>query len=335
MAADPSIPLRPAADLEAQDGQRSGISTMMDSIAARRAGRGGLSSYARRDRLLAVLLLLPAVLTVFLVMILPLGFALYASLFNYHLGQESRMAFVFLGNYVGFFADPVALQALFNTVVFTLLSLGFGISIGVGISVLLKNTDPRAANFLRAIFAMPVLISPIIVSLIWRYMYDPTFGLVYFLLDRVGLGGFPGLSSSSTALICIVITDVWHTTPFIILVASAGLTVIPDELYEAAHIDGATALQTLFRITLPLLTKVLVVLLLIRGTDAFRTFDLIYGLTGGGPAISTTSLSIYAYKEAFENNQMGFGMAASIITLICLVGLFGPLLRNSARRDDE
>src|ERR1700722_14513590 len=103
MAADPSIPLRPAADLEARDGQRSGISTMMDSIAARRAGRGGLSSYARRDRLLAVLLLLPSVLTVFLVMILPLGFALYASLFNYHLGQESRMAFVFLGNYVGFF----------------------------------------------------------------------------------------------------------------------------------------------------------------------------------------------------------------------------------------
>jgi ABC-type sugar transport system permease subunit len=308
---------------------------MTEPAGRRPAGRSGLSSYARRDRRLAVLLLLPATLTVFLVMILPLGFALYASFFNYQLGQESRMAFVFLGNYAGFFADPVALQSLFNTVVFTLLSLALGITSGVGISVLLKNTDPRAANFLRAIFAMPVLISPIIVSLIWRYMYDPTFGLVYYVLGHIGLGGFPGLSSASTALICIVITDVWHTTPFIILVASAGLTVIPDELYEAARIDGATARQTLFRITLPLLTKVLVVILLIRGTDAFRTFDLIYGLTGGGPANSTTSLSIYAYKQAFEDNQMGFGMAASIITLVCLVVLFGPLLRNSARRDEE
>jgi len=284
----------------------------------------------RRDLQLALLLLAPAVATVFLVMIVPLGFALYASLFDYKLGREDRMVFVFLGNYAKFFTDPVALHALLNTVVFSALSLSLGLIIGVGMSVLLKGISAKSANVMRGIFAMPILISPIIVSLIWRYMYDPTYGLLYYLLGLVHLQNFGGLTNTLTALVCVVVADVWHTTPFIILVASAGLTVIPDDLYEAARVDGATPFQMLMRITLPLLTKVLVVITLIRGSDAFRTFDLVYGLTGGGPADATNTISLYAYKQAFENNEMGFGMAVSIVTLICLVALFGPLLRNSA-----
>ncbi|MFB2596178.1 carbohydrate ABC transporter permease [Herbiconiux sp. P17] len=293
------------------------------------------SSYARKDRRLAVFLLLPAAVTIFTVMIVPLGFAIYASFFDYSLGQEDNMAFVFLDNYARFFTDPVALRSLLNTVLFTVLSLALCITIGVGIAVLLRSLNPKVANVLRAVFAMPVLVSPIIVSLIWRYMYDPTYGLVYYLLGLVGLQDFGGLTNSATALFCIVVTDVWHAAPFIILVAAAGLTVIPEELYEAARIDGASAPRMLFNITLPLMTKVLVVLVLIRGTDAFRVFDLIYGLTGGGPANSTTSLSIYAYKQAFENNQMGYAMASAVVTLICLIVLFGPFLRNSARGKND
>lgn len=293
------------------------------------------SAHARRDRMLGWALLVPAAALVTAVMIVPLGFAIFASFFQYSLGQEDRMVFVFFDNYIRFFTDPVALRALLNTFVFTAISLALCLGVGIGISVLLRDTWRPGANFLRAIYAMPILISPIIVSLIWRYMYDPTYGLVYWLLELVGLNGFGGLTSSMTALICIVVADVWHTAPFIILVASAGLTVIPDELYEAARIDGAKSWQMLVQITLPLLTKILAVLVLIRGTDAFRTFDLIYGLTGGGPANATTSLSIYTYQQAFENNQMGFAMAASMVTLLCLVVLFGPLLRNSARNDEE
>jgi ABC-type sugar transport system permease subunit len=289
------------------------------------------SNYARRDQRLAWLLLVPAAAMVITVMILPLGFALFASLFQYSLGQEDKMVFVFLGNYIKFFTDPVALRSLFNTFAFTVVSLALCLTVGVGIAVLLRDLNRQTANILRGIFAMPILISPIIVSLIWRYMYDPTYGLVSYLLGQVGLHNFGGLTSSMTALLCIVIADVWHTAPFVILVASAGLTVISDELYEAARIDNASPLQMLLKITLPLLSKVLVVIILIRGTDAFRTFDLIYGLTGGGPANATTSLSIYTYQQAFENNQMGFAMAASIVTLVCLVILFGPFLRNSAQ----
>ncbi|MCU1578120.1 MAG: hypothetical protein JWP19_324 [Rhodoglobus sp.] len=301
----------------------------MSTTTARLAPLRSRPGYAKRELRLAYFLILPAALAIFLVMILPLGFAIYASFFQYSLGQP--MVFVFFDNYIAFFKDATALRSLLNTIIFTVLSLSLCISIGVGMSVLLKSLSPRVGNVLRAIFAMPILISPIIASLIWRYMYDPTYGLIYFVLNSIGLHGFGGLTASSTALICIVITDVWHATPFIILVASAGLTVIPEELYEAARIDGAGAARTLFNVTLPLLTKTLVILILIRGTDAFRVFDLIYGLTGGGPANSTTSLSIFAYQQAYENNQMGYGMAVAVLTLIALILLFGPLMRNSAR----
>ncbi len=294
-----------------------------------------VSTYARKDLRLAVFLILPASLAIFVVMIVPLVFALVASTFQYSLGQEDAAVFLFFDNYIKFFSDPVALKSLLNTVLFTVMSLTLCIVIGVGMSVLLKSLAPRTGNVLRAIFAMPLLISPIIVSLIWRYMYDPTYGLIYYVLGLVGLQDFGGLTSASTALFSIVLTDVWHAVPFIILVTSAGLAVIPEELYEAARIDGAGALRTLFSVTLPLLTKTLVVLILIRGTDAFRVFDLIYGLTGGGPANSTSSLSIYAYKQAYENNQMGYAMAVAIITLVGLVILFGPFMRNSARGKDD
>jgi ABC-type sugar transport system permease subunit len=284
-----------------------------------------------REQQLAILLLLPAALTVFVVMIVPLGFALYASVFDYSLGQEDRMRFVLLDNYLRFFSDPVAIRSLINTILFTILSLAFCLCLGLGIAVLLKRINPTIGNILRAVFAMPLMISSIIVSLVWRYIYDPTYGLLYYLLGLIGLNNFGGLTSSTTALLCVVVADVWHTTPFIILVASAGLSVIPNELYEAARIDGASSLHMLFKITIPLMAKVLTVLVLIRGTDAFRIFDLVYGLTGGGPANATNSLSLFAYKQAFENNQMGFAMAASTITLVCLIILFAPLMRNPAR----
>jgi len=308
---------------------------MTSTTAASLPKKRHTSAYARKDMRIALFLILPATVAIFVVMIVPLVYAIIASTFHYSLGQEDKAVFVFFENYGKFFADPVAMRSLLNTLIFTALSLTLCMVIGVGISVLLKSLSTRTGNVLRAIFAMPLLISPIIVSLIWRYMYDPTYGLVYWFLELIGIDGFGGLTNSVTALICIVITDVWHAVPFIILVASAGLTVIPDELYEAARIDGAGAMRTLFNVTLPLLTKTLVVLILIRGTDAFRIFDLIYGLTGGGPANSTTSLSIYAYKQAYENNQMGFAMAVAVITLLGLVILFGPLMRNSARGKDD
>ncbi|MDR1441553.1 MAG: sugar ABC transporter permease [Bifidobacteriaceae bacterium] len=254
----------------------------------------------------------------------------------YEIRPGQPAAFVFLGNYARFFSDPVALRSLGNTLLYTVVNLCVCLAVGVAMAVILSNLRPRVGNALRAIFSMPLFISPIIVALIWRYMYDPQYGFIYWALGEAGLQEhFGGLNSSAWALFCVALADAWNTTPFILLVVSAGLTVVPPDLYEAAKIDGAGPVRIMFQITLPLLAKVLAVVTLIRGTDAFRVFDLVYGMTNGGPANSTSTLSLYAYKAAYQNNELGYGMAISVITLVALVVLFGPLMRGSARGKED
>jgi multiple sugar transport system permease protein len=282
---------------------------------------------------LAIFLILPSATVVIFAMLIPLGYGLVMSLFDYKIGSETSATFVFLKNYVRFLQDPLAIKSLGITLVFTGLALSLELLLGVGMAVLLKSIPERWARILGALYAMPLLVSPIIVGLIWRYLYDPTFGVVYYVLSWFGLDSvFGGLEKPGWALFSIAIADVWETTPFVLIVAAAGLANIPKELYEAARIDGANAWRSLMQITLPLLKKVLLVVIIIRGTDAFRVFDIIYALTGGGPGNSTLSLSIYAFQKGFDQYEMGYAMTISIMTMAALVVVFAPLMKKSYGR---
>jgi multiple sugar transport system permease protein len=279
---------------------------------------------------LAMFLILPAATVVIFAMLIPLGYGLVMSLFDYKLGSETNATFVFLKNYLRFMEDPLAMKSLGITLAFTGLALSFELLAGVGMAVLLKSIPERWSRIFGALYSLPLLVSPIIVGLIWRYMYDPTFGLVYYVLSWFGLDSvFGGLEKPGWALFSVAIADVWETTPFVLIVVSAGLANIPKELYEAARIDGANALHSLMRVTLPLLKKVLLVVIIIRGTDAFRVFDIIYALTSGGPGNSTLSLSIYAFQKGFDQYEMGYAMTISIITMAALVAVFAPLMKRS------
>jgi multiple sugar transport system permease protein len=282
---------------------------------------------------LAIFLILPSAAVVIFAMLIPLGYGLVMSLFDYKIGSETSATFVFLKNYVRFLQDPLAIKSLGITLVFTGLALSLELLLGVGMAVLLKGIPERWARIFGALYAMPLLVSPIIVGLIWRYLYDPTFGVVYYVLSWFGLDSvFGGLEKPGWALFSIAIADVWETTPFVLIVAAAGLANIPKELYEAARIDGANAWRSLMQITLPLLKKVLLVVIIIRGTDAFRVFDIIYALTGGGPGNSTLSLSIYAFQKGFDQYEMGYAMTISIMTMAALVVVFAPLMKKSYGR---
>jgi ABC-type sugar transport system permease subunit len=282
---------------------------------------------------LAMFLILPSVTVVIFAMLIPLGYGLVMSLFDYKIGSETSATFVFLKNYVRFLQDPLAIKSLGITLAFTGLALSLELVLGVGMAVLLRSIPERWARILGALYAMPLLVSPIIVGLIWRYLYDPTFGVVYYVLSWFGLDSvFGGLEKPGWALFSIAIADVWETTPFVLIVASAGLANIQKELYEAARIDGANPWHSLIRITLPLLKKVLLVVIIIRGTDAFRVFDIIYALTGGGPGNSTLSLSIYAFQKGFDQYEMGYAMTISIMTMAALVVVFAPLMQKSYGR---
>jgi multiple sugar transport system permease protein len=286
--------------------------------------------YFRSDRYLGNLLIAPAMLVILVVMIVPLGYGLLLSLTDYQLGSQGIGNLVLLENYARLFQDHEFFRSLGITLLFTVSVLFAELAIGIVMAVLLMKVPFLLGRVFRTFFTVPLLISPIIVGLAWRYMYDPLYGLIYQGLGMFNLqSNFGGLGSVNWALFCVMVADIWQTTPFILLVATSGLAAIPTDLYEAGRIDGASEFRLFFNITLPLLEKVIIVLSIIRGVDAFRVFDIIYALTGGGPANSTQSLSIYIFKQGFTNYQMGYAMAISIITMVILLAIFLPLIKRS------
>jgi multiple sugar transport system permease protein len=282
----------------------------------------------RSDRRLALLLIAPASLVVFIAMIVPLGYAVVMSFFDYKVGAESDAQFVFLDNYLQFFTDRLALTSLLTTIVFSVSALALEIVIGTLMAVVLMSIPKPLASFFRTVYTIPLLISPIIISLIWSQMYDPSYGIVYYLLGLARLDQwFGGLTEPGWALFSIIMVDVWQTTPFVLLVVTSGLSSISSEIYEAAKVDGSGPVRTLIHITLPLITRVLIVITIIRGMDAFRVFDIIFGLTKGGPADSTLSLSMYAFRQGFDYYATGYAVTISLIMMTMLALVFTPLMR--------
>lgn len=289
-----------------------------------------------RGDLLPLLLLMPALLIVVLVMVIPLGYGLFLSLFDYGMGKLNLAEdFLGLANYARMFKDRVAMKSIWNTVKFSMGAITGDMVLGTLVAVLIFQLRRRTAAIVRPIVTMPLLISPIIISLMWRYIYDPQ-GILYWLLKKAGLGivDFPGITAESTALLSVIIAHWWQVVPFYVIVLTAGLVSIPQELYEAAYVDGAGGFRAFQRITLPMLSKVYMVVLFISGVDTIKIFDLIYGLTGGGPNNSTVSISIYAYNQAFSNVDMGYAMALSVLAMAVAFLMFGlPFSSFSQKRE--
>lgn len=285
-----------------------------------------------RGDLLPLLMMLPTLLVIIFIMVVPLAYGLFLSFFTIGFGGNTTVdSFVGLANYAQFFNDPVALKVTLNTMVFSFGAIVGDLLLGTLISLLLVNLKRFASAIIRPIVTMPLLVSPVVVGLIWRYIYDPK-GILYWFLGKFGIGieQFPGVTSASTALLSTMIAHWWQVTPFVIIVLTAGLLSIPEEFYEAAKIDGAGACRTFFQITLPQLTNVYVVILLVSGVDTIKIFDIIYALTGGGPNNSSLSLSIYAYSQAFEQSNLSYSIAISILTMALTFCIFGiPFIRHN------
>jgi len=285
-----------------------------------------------RGDLLPLLMMLPTLLVIIFIMVVPLAYGIFLSFFTLGFGGKTTVdSFVGLANYSQFFNDPVALKVTLNTMLFSFGAIAGDLLLGTLISLLLINLKSFTSSIIRPIVTMPLLVSPVVVGLIWRYIYDPK-GILYWFLGKFGIGiqQFPGVTSASTALLSTIIAHWWQVTPFVIIVLTAGLLSIPVEYYEASKIDGAGPWRTFFQITLPQLTSVYVVILLVSGVDTIKIFDIIYSLTGGGPNNSSLSLSIYAYSQAFEQSNLSYSIAISVLTMILTFCIFGiPFIRHN------
>ena len=270
-------------------------------------------------------LIIPTMLVLVLMNIYPLLYSLYISLTNFTLTNTSKTAFIGLRNYAHLFKDPFFFNALFNTGKFVALSLVFEFLLGFFISLLLYYLRNLGRVFLT-IFLLPMMLTPIIVGLMWRFMMNYDVGLVNYIVSLLGLPRFPFLADRSTALLSIIVVDVWQWTPFIILLIYSSMQAIPLEPFEAARIDGASELQVIRFIILPSLRNAAILCLLIRGMDAIREYDKIFTMTAGGPGNATETFSFYIYRQGFKLFDLGYAASASYILLIITTVLAQTLL---------
>ncbi len=254
---------------------------------------------------------MPAIVLLCLVTVYPVLSVLYLSLYR-RLPIFDISEYIGIDNYRFLFMDDRFWNALRNTTYFTAVSVTFELLLGLAIALLL-NRSFRFKGLVTAMVLIPWAIPTVVSAKMWEWIYNTDFGLLNHLL-RMKINW---LGNPLWALNAAVFMDIWKTTPFVVILLLAGLKVIPRELYQAARIDGAGLWPIFTKITLPLLMPVIVVVLVFRTLDAFRVFDAVYVLTGGGPANTTETLSIYAYKVLFQTLQFGYGSALSSVVFLC------------------
>lgn len=272
---------------------------------------------------------LPALSVITLVAVFPVFYVFYLSLHKRVL-TFNISNFIGFDNYIALFADSRFWNALKNTIYFTGVSVAFELLLGLSIAVLL-NRAFKGKGFMRAVVLIPWAIPTVVSAKMWEWIYNTDFGILNYIIGTK----VNWLGSPFWAINAAIFMDVWKTTPFVALLLIAGLQVIPKDLYHAAKVDGAGNWYIFRKITLPLLMPVILVVLIFRTLDAFRVFDAIYVLTGGGPANTTETLSIYAYKVLFQLLQFGYGSTLSVIVFVCvgLISIFYVrLLSRSVRQ---
>ena len=276
-----------------------------------------------QDRRLAIAFVAPAVSVIALIAIFPLLWTLWNSL---HL-QDLRMPwlghpFVGLGNYVELAGDPRFWSSLAHTLFFTVVTVSLELVLGMVIA-LAMNSAFRGRGAARATSLLPWAIPTVVAALLWRFMFDSQAGIANALLVAIGVLERPMVwfIEATTAWIPVILSDVWKTTPFVAILLLAGLQNIDRSLYEAAEVDGASAWWRLWHITIPLLKPTIFVALIFRTLDAFRVFDLLYALTGGGPGTATEPIALYTHTIILQHLRFGYGSALSVVVFIITFGL--------------
>jgi multiple sugar transport system permease protein len=285
---------------------------------SQRAGAGA----PRRARLLArwgpALTLTPALALLGGIFVAALAYTVGLSLSSWLLLRpELPRAFVGLGNFQDLATDPRLWTALRNTLTFALPAVALEFLAGLALALLLQR-EPRGAAFFKSVLLIPLMVAPVVTGFTWAFMLHLDFGPVPELFRALGLarlGATPILASRALVMPALILVDAWITTPFMMLVLLAGLQAIPPEPYEAAAVDGASALQRFLLITLPLLRPAILVALLIRTINAVNFFDVAFIMTGGGPGTASEVLALFNYRVTFGDFDLGYGAAVSLFVL--------------------
>jgi len=274
---------------------------------------------ALTGKVFGLFLAFPALFLLTLICFFPLAQNIELSFHSWHLAIGAPKTFVGLANFEHLISSAVFHKVLLNTITFTAISVPLELLAGLGLALLL-NRKFKGRDAILAILSLPMLVAPVAVGLVWRWFYALDYGMLNALLGTFGIGGVNWLGDPSIALLSVIIADAWTMTPFMMLFCFAGLQMVPEERYEIASIDGASGWQKFRYVTLPSIKGILVLGLMIRAIDAFtRLFDLVYVLTGGGPAYTTEVLPIYTFKTGLKFFRIGLGSTLAVLALLITI----------------
>ncbi|WP_182086683.1 sugar ABC transporter permease [Aureimonas sp. ME7] len=303
------------------------------SVLTTEAGKSGAATRApgrRRGRLRASYwpFVIPALAVVVAVIVFPWAFTLWMSVNAWRLGGE--VSFVGLENYARLATDVRFWESMGHALVYTALSVVAPLILGTLAAVLFDSKMPMK-GVLRAIFVMPMMATPVAVALVWTMMFNPSLGVLNYLLSRVGLPEQSWIYDQSTVIPSLVLVETWQWTPLVMLIVLGGLASLPREPYEGAEIDGANGWQRFRYITLPLIAPFMMVAVIIRSIDALKSFDIIFAMTQGGPGTASETINLYLYNVAFSYYDIGYGSAIAVVFFIVIIALSLVMLHLKQR----
>lgn len=266
---------------------------------------------------------IPALVVILAVIVFPWVFTLWMSAHRWTLGQEQ--SFIGFENYIRLASDIRFWESLWHTLIYTVLSVGAPLILGT-LAALVFDAQFPLRGFLRGVFVMPMMATPVAIALVWTMMFHPQLGVLNYLLSFIHIGPLEWIYNQSTVIPSLVLVETWQWTPLVMLIVLGGLAAVPREPYESAEIDGANAWQKFRYLTMPMIAPFLMIAVIIRSIDAVKSFDIIYAMTQGGPGTASETINIYLYNTAFAYYDIGYGSAMAVVFFIIIVALSFVLL---------
>lgn len=293
-------------------------------------------AFVHGDRFQMTAFIAPTCIFLALLTIWPFIYSVYLSLHSVKLTAMKRAVFVGADNYINLLTDSLFLRAMLNTGLLAVVSITFEIVIAFIIAkAFVSLSHLKWVNGLRSLFMLPMMVTPLIVGMIFSYVFNPVLGIANYLLGGVGIGPVTWFGDSTSAMISILLINIWQWTPFMMLLIMAGLLSIRSDLYEAARVDGAKWHHVLTLLEIPSIRGIVLLGIILRIIDTLRFFDVVYVTTRGGPGDSTMVLTLYAYQQNFQFFQAGVGSAAAVIILVISIVITTFAVRLLRRIEDE
>lgn len=284
----------------------------------------------RSDKFACWAFLTPTLIFLGITALFPLLYSAYLSFFRLKLNMPNQEAvFVGLDNYIKMFSDTMLHTSTLNTIIFAVVSVTLEVVLGLMVAMVICS-DKMWARVATSIFMIPMIMAPVAIGTLWRMMMDSSTGVLNYFLSFLGVDAVQWLADPFMAKVSVLLVNVWQLTPWVTVVCASGLKALPQDCIQAALVDGATPRQIFWKIVLPLIKPVLVIVVMMRFTDAFKVFDTIYTMTNGGPGTATEMLPNFIYKQGLKYYDAGYAAALAIVFVLAmaLVTMFFLKLRK-------